>query len=722
MLKRCAGFVSLVMAGALLAPSPSSADTGSGWTAPTKLAGVAEPAYGLTASSSAVAYSAQDGVVYRKAGATDSTVLANTVDPMLSGASMIVETLNERHDPSGLEFIDLNSGATSTAAEAPHGGPAANLGGISLASACCTNPTNFVLTHADATTETITIPVGFVYGEAGSDANGFAFWSMNAQDTKYVIYYYDLTTRTYRELQRGDGAVWGGRVTVTQHDIVWLVNDTVYRTPRAGGAITQANAPGAANTTTITATDNLTAFLVNGSVIVRSAVGDSTANLPSAHVITTDGTNVLVGSNADVNTAGVYQVSPTGQVQELFPLRRLPYRVGALAFSQGRLYYSDNSAAGSPWFSRPVDGDTSTVNVGGESRIGYWPWNAVTSGDRIAYPQKIAGVWHVRVLRNGRLERDFVAPSQPSLQMSGPHLVMSGRPDSAPWWAKLADITTGSVTTLNVLEGNAAVWGPLLVYVDKKDNLWRRDLTRPASSSNPRLLMTPKRFGHSIYSPQILGDWVEWNYGTLMNTRTGERVSLTFGGAGQLADGGVVWYQSDGMDTNSGQWMAIQLSGTDRSHIPLGRNVGALRVVEDKFAWIDSDPGFTARTDLIHVDELPFNGTDVARTLYLTPERTFTPNGKRHYVVELDSTKALRNWSIEIHGPHGALVKRWTGSSLPSGVVKVGWDGTNGGGHRVAAGTYTVKATGAAADGSGGLRRAFGSKLPVSWIAVTYPH
>ena len=39
-----------------------------------------------------------------------------------------------------------------------------------------------------------------------------------------------------------------------------------------------------------------------------------------------------------------------------------------------------------------------------------------------------------------------------------------------------------------------------------------------------------------------------------------------------------------------------------------------------------------------------------------------------------------------------------------------------------AAGTYSVKATGVAADGSGSLRRAFGSHLPMSSIAVTYPH
>src|SRR5205823_1628205 len=124
----------------------------------------------------------------------------------------------------------------------PSGGLAANLGGMALGNACCTNPTNFHLTHSDGTTETITIPVAFVYGVVGNDANGFAFWSANAQVTKYVLYYYDLTTRTYREIQRGDGTIRG--ITVTPHDVVWLLgNNVVYRTPRAGGGIAQSTAP-----------------------------------------------------------------------------------------------------------------------------------------------------------------------------------------------------------------------------------------------------------------------------------------------------------------------------------------------------------------------------------------------------------------------------------------------------------------------------------------------
>src|SRR5206468_4317292 len=146
-------------------------------------------------------------------------------------------------------------------------------------------------------------------------------------------------------------------------------------------------------------------------------------------------------------------------------------------------------------------------------------------------------------------------------------------------------------------------------------------------------LMTPKRFGHVLFAPAVWGDWVEWNYSYLMNTRTGERLRLSAGGAGQLADGSVVWAQSDGMDTNSGQWMLMSLVGSDRTHIPLGRNVESPYTVEDKFAWIDGN------THLLHVDELPFNGTDVPRALYLSPKRSFTPNGKRHYIVALASTK-----------------------------------------------------------------------------------
>ena len=706
MLKRCAGAVSLMLAGAVLAPLPSSADSASGWTSPMKTSGVAEWAADLTGSSAGIAYAGYDGLVYRQSGATDPTIAKDVFLPMISGSSLIAE--HQPHFGQGeLEFIDLRTGATSTvsgrAAEA-------NLGGVALSSAGSTNPTHFTLTHSDGTTETITIPVAFVYDQVGNDANGFAFWTANAQLSKYALYYYDLNGRTYRELQAGDGRV--SALTVTPGDVVWLVGNVLYREPRAGGAIAQSQAP--AGATEMTATDDLTAFLVNGSVIVRTVAGDFTANVPTADHITTDGTNVLVASHTLVDTAGIYQVSPTGQSLELFPLRRMPYKVGGLSFSLGHVYYTDNSAEGSPWFTRPVGSGSPDVNIGDESRIGFRPSYSVTSGDRIAFDQQVAGVWHVKVVRNGRLERDYVTSGQAHIQMSGPWLLMPSRPEvKGSWTTKLANVSTGVVTTLPVSQDQGSIWGPVLVYVDNKDNLWRRDLTRPVSSSNPRLLLTPKQYGRRICCPQVWGDWVELN-NVLINLRTGERVTISR--TGHLSDGAVTWYQTTGdLDTNA-QMRVMRLSGTERTQVGLGPNAGYVSVVEDKFAWVDSDTG------LLHVDELPFDPTGAPRLLYLTPKRSFTPNGKRRYVVELDSTKSLRSWSIEIRGPRGALIRRWTGGGLTSGVVKVSWDGTNASGHRVGAGTYSVKATGVAADGSGALRRPFGSKLPLSWIAVTYPH
>ena len=705
MLKRCVGAVSLLMVGALLAPSSSSAESSTGWTSPMKTSGVAEWASNLSGSSAGLAYGGYDGVVYRPSGATDSTIVKDAFLPMVSGSSLIA--LHQPHLSQGeLEFIDLRTGATSTV---PGAYAEANLGGVALSSAGSTNPTRFTLTHSDGSTETITIPVAFVYDQVGNDANGFAFWSANASLTKYALYYYDLNARTYRELQAGDGDVRS--LAVTPRDVVWLVNNVVYRVPRAGGPIAQSQAPTGA--TGMTATDNLTAFLVKGAVIVRTPAGDSNANVPTADTITTDGTNVLVASHTHVETAGIYQVTPTGAAQELFPLRRMPYSVLGLAFSLGHVYYADNSAADSPWFTRPVGSGPPNVDVGGESGIGFRPGSAVTSGDRVAFDQKVSGVWHVKVMRNGRLERDYVTSGEAHLQMSGPWLLMPSRPDMKNIWStKLANVSTGAVTTIAENADQGSLWGPVLVYVDNKDNLWRRDLTKSVSSTNPRLLLTPKQYGRRICCPQVWGDWVELN-NVLINFRTGERLSIAR--HGQLSDGAVAWFDTTGdLDTNA-QTRVMRLSGTDRTQVGLGTNAGQVSVVEDKFAWIDLTTG------LLHVDQLPFNGTDVPRALYLTPTRTFTPNGKRHYVVELDSTKALKTWAIEIRGPHGALIHRWTGSGLNSGVVKVGWDGTSASGHRVGAGTYTVKATGVAADGSGALRRAFGSKLPLSWIAVTYP-
>lgn len=708
----------MAIAGSMLPAAPASAATGSGWTAPTKPSADYFPADFVAASSSGAAYSGQGGLFYRPTGASTDTVVDNSIGAKISGSSLIFSHIV--NNTRVLTYVDLASGSVFNRS----GGVAANLGGAALDSACCTSPTNFVLHHADGTDDAWSIPVGFVYGEAGSDANGFAFWSANASNTTYTMYYYDLTTRSYRSLFAGDGNPRG--VTVTAHDIVWLANGVVFRTPRTGGAVAQSQPP--AGTTDVTATDRVTAFLANGSVILRTAAGDTTASMPRARSITTDGSNVVAGTAGDVPSAGIYQINPAGQAQELFPLHPKPYSMWPFTFSLGRLTYTDNSRTGTLWFARSVSGDPSRVDVGEERSAGSLAGGSlVSSGDRVAYSYAASGKYHVAVRRNGRVERDVVVPDRALLQMSGPRVVMSADSPRNGWWAKVLDVTTGEVTSLSICRcpEDPVVWGPLLVWMDGKDRMWVRDLTRPTSKSNPRVLMTQQRAGGYIWSPLVWGDWVSWTSRrgiTVLNTRTAETFTVS-GSHGQLADGTFAWDRSTASSANENSFECdvIRLTGSDRSPIALGAKVAGATVVEDKFAWTEMRYDMTSPV-VAHIDELPFNATDVPRALYLTPKRSFTPNGKRRYVVELDSTKALSSWAIEIRSSRGALIRRWTGGSLTAGVVKVGWDGTNGSGHRVAAGTYAVKVTGSAADGSGSLRRAFGSKHPLSWVAVNYPH
>ena len=203
--------------------------------------------------------------------------------------------------------------------------------------------------------------------------------------------------------------------------------------------------------------------------------------MPKADSVTTDGTNVLAGADADARTAGLYQITPSGQGSESLPLRYKPYAVGTPTFSLGHVYYSDNSALSHPWFTRSISGDAASVIVGGEQRLNFWPWNSVASGDRIAFSQLISGKWHVRVMRKGRLERDFVTPGKAFLQMSGPLLLMKATGiDSTGWWVKLGDASTGSSPAFLPLKA-------ALRYGDSRlsSSTSRRTTCGAATSRNP---------------------------------------------------------------------------------------------------------------------------------------------------------------------------------------------------------------------------------------------
>src|SRR5205085_2240502 len=107
------------------------------------------------------------------------------------------------------------------------------------------------------------------------------------------------------------------------------------------GPVSQAPAPSGASR--MTATDNLTAFVVNGKVIVQTALGQTTAQMPTADDITSDGTNVIASSDSDPDTAGIYRVTPLGQTQELFPVPRTGYGIWPFTLGPDRIIYEDNS-------------------------------------------------------------------------------------------------------------------------------------------------------------------------------------------------------------------------------------------------------------------------------------------------------------------------------------------------------------------------------------------
>ena len=154
MLRRAAAVACLALAAGLLPVFGASADSATGWSAPAKPSGEVYHARYLTASPFGVAYSGDDPVIYRATGASSDTVVDIGGTAKISGTSLIYTSYSANGHSVTTTFVDLSTGSATTRSG---GLLAANLGGVALDSACCTNSTTFKLHHADGTVESITI-------------------------------------------------------------------------------------------------------------------------------------------------------------------------------------------------------------------------------------------------------------------------------------------------------------------------------------------------------------------------------------------------------------------------------------------------------------------------------------------------------------------------------------------------------------------------------------
>ena len=201
MFRRAVGVTFVAVLSGLVPASSASAGSAGSWTAPVEPSAEVYPARYLTASPFGAAYTGDGPVIYRAAGASSDTVVPSGDTALISGSSLIYTSFVDR--ASRTTFVDLSSGVTSTIGQTF---VAANLGGMALDDACCSAPTTtFKLHHSDGTVDSLTVNVGLVYGVAGSDANGFAFWYESNDFTKFTMYYYDLTAHSYRTVVSGAG-------------------------------------------------------------------------------------------------------------------------------------------------------------------------------------------------------------------------------------------------------------------------------------------------------------------------------------------------------------------------------------------------------------------------------------------------------------------------------------------------------------------------------------
>lgn len=466
-------------------------------------------------------------------------------------------------------------------------------------------------------------------------------------------------------------------------DVVWQDPDgTVHVHPRAGGAATTFAAPVHSH---IAATDTaVTVAGPNGSSVVwdGSSLHTIAGTLGNA---AGDGSQIYAFVEHHPSLSpGMYPVSSTGTLGA----RVLPIPTGGTARTSwvGEMRVAPSTivaAAGHPGFQPAVSGDRTIAVVS-------------TSTGRAV--RELIGTTKGRTIAIG-------SSAVPALDVSGPRLVIGTGTGAAG--ARLVDLIHGTTTKVT---GNASVWGPYLVWATSDGRIWRRDLTKPVSTTNPKEVWHVDSCTGCVQRTLVWGAWVGWSDGQafgVKNVATG----TTRSGLGQdpaLTEGALVYF--DGNRDLSVEQLSNGVS-TDVSNLCGGPTSAA---DERLVVWVDACSG------TVEVARVPFEVTLGPRLLYQPVKTTFTPNhdGKNDtWKPEWDVTKPLSSYTLRIRNSADHVVRTFKGAAT-YGAIRLVWNGKSSSGSLVKGGTYRWTLTGNALDGTGVIRSPAGPPTTVKGTVV----
>lgn len=484
--------------------------------------------------------------------------------------------------------------------------------------------------------------------------------------------------------------------------------------------------------------------------VVTAGTGGAAAtavNLPLPHVgryvFASAGGEFVTAVSGPPAIAGIYRTDGDS-VHRVAIVATPQIGTRALAFSDNRLYYADQSdpPAGGPTgpglsvWSRTVSGMTTpvlsseTIYPQRASRLRDIPERSISfSAGRgsIGSPDPDVYQWVFldRGKVTGRATQSRPDESDESGLINDIHPVTSG-----PYTLVRGKVYRPDGTLIFVRPGEGSIqsaqddiYGNRLIYSlwddhANTDTVWLRDLSKPKSSSNPKKLASYKCGAACPLPVAIWGDTAAWASDAthlVIRTLSSGRIRKVATGKGidelTLGEGTLAWQAPASvtrlLDLSSATSKPVSLAGQG-STIALDDHYLARRV---------------NATSGVVVYRLPFGKAHKPRLYGTLAPAGFTPNGDGKadtWSLAVDATKPLTGVTLKIEGAKSGKVFRTLTGTGPDGSVRdLVWDGRTQAGKALGVGSLRWVLTARAVDSEGALVAVNGSSTITGTLKIT---
>lgn len=460
---------------------------------------------------------------------------------------------------------------------------------------------------------------------------------------------------------------------------------------------------------------------------------------------------VLLGLGATVALGGA--ASAADPVGSLNISNLADQRIRAVTLSPGRVTWANGKPSKTPITTRAVSVEGGVLALGPGQFIGYAEpktsgssiadtfrglTSSAASGNRTAWATEIQAaffeggysdpdsiVYGARLSQGTRVARTFPGDSSP-WSLSGGTVLFS---------SSIYDLRTGTTTTAKAAAGRTifnpgkyneydlrqplSVWGTYLAFAGSDGAVYRNDLSDTAGwTTLAPVVPTEDGYVHGV-NVYAWGDWVAWHRsiwknGAQVELDCGMRDASTLAPAVGLTDcpTGLTSAGAVLRDKDTGAWSLQPYTGSV-TPLPVPSTATEVTIDGPVLAWVRA--GGVGRI-------APFDGpTAQPRSLGAPIAPAGYVRGDSSWGFDLISSAALAHCSVAITKHGGATVRTLPCDSarMRTGEAVVHWDGKNGSGVKVPAGTYGWVVTASDADDAELLRADGTAGVVTGSIAVS---